>query len=123
MKRLAPRLGFPSAPALAGHYPGVKHRDVLESIVHDIGLEQLGFDRIRNRDADFAEAYGFPPVKATGNGNGKTRNAKTARASKSQSTAATAATQRKQAAAQKALATGNPRAVKRLLQDFVPKGK
>jgi hypothetical protein len=37
--------------------------------------------------------------------------------------AAAAATRRKQAAAQKAIATGDPRAVKRLFQDFAPRGK
>lgn len=123
MKRLAPRLGFPSAPALAGHYPNVKHRDVLESIVHDIGLEQLGFDRIRNRDADFAEAYGLRPVKSTGTAKSAQGTAKKSGAASAQSAAAFAATQRKQQAAQKALATGDPRAVRRLLQDFVPRGK
>lgn len=124
MKRLAPRLGFPSAPALAGHYPSVKHRDVLESIVHDIGLEQLGFDRIRKKEADFAEIYGMPPAKATtgGNANGKSGSAKK-NANQPLSAAAAAASRRKQGAAQRALATGDPRAVKRLLQGFVPVGR
>jgi hypothetical protein len=44
MKRLAQRLGVSSAPLLAKAYPAVKHRDILEAIIHDIGLEHLGFD-------------------------------------------------------------------------------
>jgi hypothetical protein len=123
MKRLAPRLGFASATVMAGHYPNVTHRTALESIVHDIGLEQLGFDRIRDKAADFAVAYGLPAVKsgAAAKGKGGAKGA----ATKPGATkgAAAAATRRKQAAAQRAIATGDPRAVKRLFQDFVPLGK
>lgn len=124
MKRVAPRLGLSNATALAGSYPNVKYRDEVESIIHDIGLEQLGFERIRNKDADFAMGYGLPAVKATGGatkGKGGAQSAGTkAGANKA---AAAAATRRKQAAAQKAIATGDPRAVKRLFQDFEPRGK
>jgi len=124
MKRLAPRLGFASATVMAGHYPNVTHRGALESIVHDIGLEQLGFDRIRDKAADFAVAYGLPAVKTTG-GAAKTKGGAQGAGAKTGATkgAAAAATRRKQAAANKAIATGDPRAVKRLFQDFAPRGK
>ena len=124
MKRVAPRLGLVNATALSAHYPNVKYRDALEAILHDIGLEQLGFDRIRNRDADFATAYGLPAGKTGGAGKGKggAAGASTTKAGASKA-AATAVTRRKQAAAQKAIATGDPRAVKRLFQDFEPRGK
>jgi hypothetical protein len=124
MKRLAPRLGFTTATVMAGHYPNVTHRGALESIVHDIGLEQLGFDRLRNKGVDFAVSYGLPAVKSTGGAaTGKASGHDTGKKSAANKSAAAAATQRKQAAAQKALATGDPRAVKRLLQDFTPSGK
>lgn len=124
MKRLAPRLGFASATVLAGHYPNVKHRDGLESIIHDVGLEQLGFDGIRNRDADFGVAYGLPAVKlATGVAKRKAGGRGAGKKPGATNGATAAATQRKQAAAQKAIATGDPRAVKRLFQDFEPRGK
>lgn len=123
MKRIAPRLGLTSATALAGLYPNVKHRTAVESIVHDIGLDQLGFDRIRDKDIDFGAAYGLPAAKASGGGTkGKGGNQGTSKAGAAKAAAA-AATKRKQAAAQKALATGDPRAVKRLFQDFTPLGK
>lgn len=122
MKRLAPRLGFSSATVLAGHYPNVKHRDALEAILHDIGLEQLGFDRIRNKDIDFATAYGLPAIKSTVGGTTAKAGGQSAKKPPANKTAAAAATQRKQAAAQKAIATGDPRAVKRLMQDFTPRG-
>src|SRR5262249_6431336 len=82
--------------------------------------EQLGFDRIRDKANDFAEGYGLPAGKTTGGGKGK--GATTGGGTKPTKAAAAAATQRKQAAAQKAIATGDPRAVKRLMQNFVPRG-
>lgn len=124
MKRIAPRLGLASATTLAGLYPNIKHRDAVESIVHDIGLDQLGFDRIRDKDVDFGATYGLPVAKASGGGtkgkSGSQRNGSKAGAARA---AAAAATKRKQAAAQRAIATGDPRAVKRLFQDFQPVGK
>ena len=121
MKRIAPRLGLASATALAGLYPNIKYRDAVESIVHDIGLDQLGFDRIRDKDVDFGAAYGLPAAKANGRGKAKGGNQGTGKAAAAK--AAAAATKRKQAAAQKAIATGDPRAVKRLFQEFQPVGK
>jgi hypothetical protein len=123
MKRVAPRLGLANATALAVSFPNVKHRDAVESIIHDIGLEQLGFDGIRNKDSDFAEGYGLPAVKTTGGAAKGKGSAQGARKSGATKAAAAAATRRKQAAAQKAIATGDPRAVKRLFQDFAPRGK
>jgi hypothetical protein len=121
MKRVAPRLGLASAAALANAYPKVKLRDEIESIIHDIGLEQLGFDRIRDKVNDFAERYGVPAAKATGGAKGK--GATKGGATKPTKAASAAASRRKQKAAQKAIATGDPRAVKRLFQDFTPLGK
>ena len=123
MKRIAPRLGLASATTFAGLYPNIKHRDAVESIVHDIGLDQLGFERIRDKDADFGATYGLPAPKASGGGSkgraGTQGNGSKAGAAK----AVAAATKRKQAATQKAIATGDPRAVKGLFQDFQPVGK
>ena len=122
MKRVAPRLGLASAAALANSYPKVKFRDEIETIIHDIGLEQLGFDRIRDKVTDFAEGYGLPAAKATGAAKGAAKGGGT-KATKATKAATAAATRRKQKAAQKAIATGDPRAVKRLFQDFTPLGK
>ena len=124
MKRIAPKLGLASATALAGLYPNIKHRDAVEAIVHDIGLDQLGFDRIRDRDVDFGATYGLPAAKASGGRTtGKGRSPGNGSKAGAAKAAAAAATKRKQAAAQKAIATGDPRAVKRLFQDFQPVGK
>jgi hypothetical protein len=118
MKRLAPRVGVTSSPLLAKGYPELKHREIFEAIIHDIGLEHLGFDGIRQKDKDFAEIYGMPPVRTKrGAGGGGTSS------SKGNAKSTTAGTKGTLATAQRALATGDPRAVRRLLRDFVPRGK
>lgn len=65
MKRLAPRLGASSAPDLARKYPAVQHRDSLDNILRDIGLELIGFKHLRST-IDFASKYGVP-LAATSN--------------------------------------------------------
>ena len=114
MKRLAPRLGANSSAALANQYPGVKHRDVLERIVHDIGMESLGFADIRNKDRDFGGSYGLPLLKARKDKkSGRGQAAKAARKARKPTTKLV----------EKALATRNPQAVKRLLGELTPKGR
>ena len=118
MKRLAPRLGLSSSPALATDYPAIKLRDAVESILHDIGLERLGFDHIRDKGNDFAAAYGIPPLPSKkGKKSGSATGSKAGGKTKPTGSAAASG------AAQKAVATGDPRAVRRLLKDFAPRGK
>jgi len=64
IQRVAPRLGFSSAPELAANYPGVgKHRDTVEAVLHDVGGEALTFLHIRSKTDDFAQLrYGIPPL-------------------------------------------------------------
>jgi hypothetical protein len=121
MKRLAPRVVVASAPAIASGYPNVKHRDILEAIIRDIGMEDLGFDGIRSKDADFAEGYGLPAAK-TRKGAG-TASAASSQGAGGKSKSKTATRTSSATAAQRAVATGDPRAVRRLLKDFAPMGK
>lgn len=124
MKRVAPRLGLASANALATKYPNVNHRGPLEAMIHDVGQGRLGFDRLRSKEKDFAEAYGVPALTSAGAaGGGKGGGQGSGGSSAAGKSGATAAARRKQAAANKAIATGDPRAVKRLMQDFAPVGK
>jgi len=117
MKKIAPRLGVASSSGLAASYPAVKFRDELEAILHSIGLEQLGFERIREKSIDFGGLYGLPGPS----------NAKANSASASPSTAGgkktggTAAPGPK--GPPKAVSITDPRAIRRLLKDFAPKGK
>jgi hypothetical protein len=119
MKRLAQRVGVGSAPALAKEYPAVEHLESFEAIIHDIGMDNLGFEDIRQRDRDFAETYGMPPRQTKG-ASGGAGGSSSKRHGKAKSRGATKGTS---AATQKAVATGDPRAVSRLLRDFTPRGK
>jgi len=120
MKKLAPRLGSASAPAMATQYPSVPYRDGLERIIHDIGLERLRFDGIRNRDVDFAAQYGIPPLRP--------QNTKPGTQSTSTATAGKKATKTKAGAATttpgapKAVAVTDPKGVRKLLREFTPLG-
>ncbi len=111
MKRLAQRLGLSSSPELAKAYPNTNHRSELEPILHDIGSERLGFDIIRGRD-DFAIPYGIPGSSSTASGKrskggkkGKQRRAPTGVPAKPI-----------------AYAINDPRAVRKLLKNFAPRG-
>jgi hypothetical protein len=120
MKRLAQRLAVTSSPALAKEYPAVKHREKLEAIIHDIGMENLGFEGIRRKDKDFVETYGIPlrRTKGTSSSSGSASSSKRDGKSKAGSTRTVTSV-----VTQKALAMGDPRAVRRLLRDFGPRGK
>jgi hypothetical protein len=115
MKRLAPRLGLGASRGLAEAYPSIKYRQPTEAIIHAIGLEKLGFDRLRNKEEDFVIDYGLPALKKATTKGIKARSTKSpSRKAKSGATSGTV---------QRAVATGDPRAVRRLLHEFQPVGK
>ena len=120
MKRVAPRLGVTSSPALAKKYPAVKHREKLEAIIRDIGMENLRFEGIRGKDKDFAETYSIPlrQAKGTSSSRASAPSSKPSGKSKGGSN-----TRRPSAATQRAVAMGDPRAVRRLLKEFGPRCK
>ncbi|MGJ7538386.1 MULTISPECIES: hypothetical protein [unclassified Variovorax] len=60
IKKLAPRLGVANAPELAKKYPKIDHRDALDAIIKDIGLQKIRFETIRNAKEEFAVSYGVP---------------------------------------------------------------
>jgi hypothetical protein len=126
MKRLAPRLGLKNAANLSTSYPAVQHREGVEGIIHDIGREELRFEKIRDKNVDFASAYSIPaPTANTGNtgsagsgkGSGSSAGSKSGRSGKSAASGGRGSTK------PKALAITNPKAVQRLLRDFAPRGK
>lgn len=121
MKRLAPRLGVKTSPTLANHYPTVKYRDALETILHDIGLVRLGFDDLRAKDNDFAISYGLPAstkpgasAGTAGAGAGSSGSASTAGG-----TSGGVGTPPKP----KAVSINDPKGVKKILKEFTPRGK
>jgi hypothetical protein len=118
MKRLAPRVGLSASPALATQYPAINYRDAVEAILHDIGLDRLGFEGIRQKETDFAARYGIPPLTSK-------RTTKPSHAAESIGTGKKKPVNAAPpvATAHRAVATGDPRATRRLLRDFEPRGK
>jgi hypothetical protein len=114
--KLASRLGFPSSSALAAAYPAIKERDSLESMLHDIGQKKLGFEGLRSKQTDFAAAYGLP-VSPVGGG----ATASTAAGAGGSAQVSTPAAG-KPSAGPAAVPTSDPKAVKRAMRKFRPKG-
>src|SRR5438477_3018217 len=111
MKRIAHRLGASSSPELAKAYPNTSHRSELESIFHDIGSERLGFDSIRGRD-DFAIPYGIPGSSSAPSGK-RSQGGKKEKRKKAPTGVP---------AKPIAYAIKDPRAVRKLLKNFAPRG-
>jgi hypothetical protein len=133
LKRLAPRLAANDSREAAAQYPGhVKYRASFENILHDIGVDTLGFPGLRNAAEDFGLKYGFPatsPVSgpgstaSTGGGSGGTgaaaSSANTAAGGNTSATATAGSTKR----GPNAVASNDPRSVTRALKKFTPKGQ
>lgn len=142
IKKISKRFGVASAPDLARKYPSIQHRDVLEDILKNIGLEIIGFPIIRDKKEDFAAKYGPPSAPVpTSSGNASPQNSSPPGASsgaggQSQGTQAAASGlggQNTTGAVQggqgvptgtktAAVAIHDPRAVMRALRTFVPSG-
>lgn len=62
VSKLLPRLGFENASDLTIKYPKIKYRAELEELIRDIGLELIGFPKIRSTNEDFGSLYGIIPL-------------------------------------------------------------
>ncbi len=60
LRKIHERLGFDTIADLAKKYPKIVHKDELEEILRDVGLEIFGFKEIRDKHNDFAELYNIP---------------------------------------------------------------
>ena len=67
IKRIAQRLGFVTSRALADSYPREsKHREVIEKIISDVGLQALDFASLRSQQNDFVfDRYGVAPIDSS----------------------------------------------------------
>jgi hypothetical protein len=108
VQKLAPCIGVKTAADVAALYPG-KNKRVLDGILHDIGISQLGFKEIRDSGTFWAEEYGVQQPASAGG---------TTAAGSSSSAAA-----RKKSKAQSAYASNDPKSVRKLLRGFEVKGR
>lgn len=112
--KVAGRLSLTSASAVAAAYPALKERDAVEAMLRDIGQKKLGFPALRNEQADFASGYGLQPVSVTGGG----LPSAVVPGSMAQPSVTPAGKPSKVAA----VGTSDPKAVKRAMRKFRPKG-
>jgi len=126
LQTVAPRLGCATIRELADKYPAVpKHRAGLDSMLCDVGRETLDFPTIRNKPDDFAQRkYGIPllPAQSAGTASGGSKSAAAAGQAGAAGTASAAAQSTPATKKTKAVAVNDPRAVRRALRNFHPKG-
>lgn len=60
MKKLASRFGSTSGPDLAAKYLMISYRTALDEIIKEIGLGNIGFKQLRDKNIDLATKYGVP---------------------------------------------------------------
>jgi hypothetical protein len=120
LQKLASRLGS-STRELVDSYPS-KHRNQLESLLHDIGHEVLRFQGIRN--TDFGTSYGFPaPPVPTVLASTSTSQPSLKKTTSTTSGFAAAVVAAKLPKKPIAVATNDARSVIVAIKKFIPKGK
>jgi hypothetical protein len=140
LRKIYPRIGFVNVPDLVKKYPAVSKLPELETILLEIGLEQIKFETIRNSAIDFPTNHGIPPIvvppvnapttqanptatsPSATNPNqsnpASQNNPATPSGSTSTSTAPTTTTP----VAPKAVSVNDPKHVANLLKKFAPRG-
>jgi hypothetical protein len=142
VSKLLPRLNFNSAIELTSKYPKIKFRNEFEELLRDIGLEIIGFPKIRNTQEDFGLTYGIPslpiptqvtpststtkqgtntttPANPSSNPSGSQQPTNNPNANQPQTTS----TQQTAPLPPKAVASNDPKHVANLLKKFNPRGK
>ena len=114
IQKLAPHLNLKSASDLVAQYP-TKHKRLVDRILYDIGISQLGFKELRASTPFWGLAYGVQP---------KTQAAATQAGTQSTSTASTSQSSTGQASSKKAasFASNDPKSVRRMLREFKVRG-
>lgn len=131
--KIASRVGATSASDVAKKYPAGTYRGAIEAIVHAIGMHDIKFDTMRT--ADFAARYGVPPLPSPRSSGTPTPALGSGTASSSLSPSSTGGTSSGGASPAPAptvapvakrkvvaVATHDPKQVKRVLRAFRPLG-
>jgi len=123
LKKIAPRIGFKSAPDLVKAYPTIpKYKGAVDRLIFDVGIEDLSFKEIRN--SDFAlNRYQIPESSSAAQSSTSASSSAAAGQPKGRTTTQPAGTQTKPAKKPKAVAVDDPRAVMAALKSFSPRGK
>jgi len=117
LQKIAPVLGFSSAQTMIASYPN-KNKKILDSIMLDIGISQLGFKQIRDNSTFFGSKYGIVVAStATGSNNGS--NCQQTPLPSGVPTGASAGSKTSKTIA---VSSNDPRVIKRMLRGFKPKG-
>ena len=117
IQKLAPHLNFKSAPDLVAQYP-TKNKKLVDRVLYDIGISNLGFKELRASSPFWGLAYGLQPKAPGTPAQAGTQSA--AGSSGKQSAAAGTASKKGQAAAH---ASNDPKSVRRAFRDFKVRGK
>lgn len=129
MRLISPRLNLESARNLADLYPKISpHKNAIDRMIYDIGIDRLGFKQIRATSPDFSLQYGVKEKnddsQETTTPKSKSRSAEKTGESTSThaSTAEPDSSIDQKLRGSKAVPITDPRAVKRILKKFSPKG-
>lgn len=115
IQKIAPLVNLNSAADVVASYPA-KNRKLLDRVLHDIGMSQLGFKELRAVNPFWGTAYGLalkPQATSTSTAAGKSATASTTQGRK----AATAASKKAQAHA-----STDPTSVRQILRRFKIRG-
>lgn len=127
IQKLFPHLGFKSTAELVNAYPQ-KNKSIIDKMVYDVGMQDLDFKKIRDKQVFFASKYGVTPVVQATNPTAPSQQAQSTPVSSSafSSPIAAGATISTSNAIQKkppkAQTLNEPKAVYKKLRSLCPRG-
>ncbi|MDH6055416.1 hypothetical protein, partial [Umezakia ovalisporum] len=119
IKRSATRFGASNSPDLAKKYPSIQYVNELNELIKDIGLEEVRFETIREKDKDFLSKYNIPSVSQPSSSNSPSNQTTPSGTSTSGSTSTSTSTSTTKGTAH---ALNDPKSVTNLLRNFRPVG-
>lgn len=125
LKTLVGKCGFASASELIKKYPKINDREKLEDVLINIGLGNLSFNIIRDKENDFTVKYGFPEEKEPDTKDDESKEEESKGKNKqedSDSSKSDNKQNRNKNKGPKAPAINTQRHVRNLLRKFSPKG-
>lgn len=114
IQKIAPPLNFKMASELVAQYPS-KNKKLVDRVLYDIGISQLGFKELRAVSPFWGLIYGLQPKEASATAASQTGTTKSGNKA-----ALTGAAPKKTPAS--AYASNDPRSVRRMLRDVKVRG-